>query len=206
MIGQSVVLTAYEMDKNGRNRATDLRWTTTDPRIATIDAQGKLSGLANGRVEVRASTADGIAGALSLRVQPDFSGTWRLTQTIVDCTRLSGEGPSSCRFDLLSHQSLNLTFTEEGSRVDANGFLLREETRVILHGDIEEDGVLSMSGTSDFPAENNHSDISGWQSTVADGVQSGSYVFEGHFSTAFGPQVNVYRATFTGTRWQDRSK
>ena len=200
LVGQTVQLTAYETDKHGRHPATDLSWSSTDSHIASVDSQGNLSGIANGQVEVRVSAADGIAGAVSLRVFPDFSGAWHIAQTIVDCTRLSGEGPSSCRFDVGSHQRLELTLVQTGAEVDATGSLATKDAPIVLHGRIGDDGALLLTGRLDAHFEESYWLIGAWSNKISGATMPGESNFELHFSSAFGPQVNTYRASTTGTR------
>jgi uncharacterized protein YjdB len=131
-----------------RNRR--VRWTSSDPSLATLDETGKLVGRGPGLVQVHAETG-GVTGSDSLTVLPQRSlgplrlaglltlgvavvavGTWAVL------TRLGGpaleappSGPIPTSLSILPGDSLSL---EPGGRV-ALGFLARDETGEELHAD-----------------------------------------------------------------------
>ena len=73
--GQSTTLVATLKDKNGAALAGRvIAWTSSDTRIATIDANGLLAALAAGSTTVTA-TSEGVAGQVTVVVAPPAGST-----------------------------------------------------------------------------------------------------------------------------------
>lgn len=177
-----------------------MSWSVSDPSIARIEQTGDFLGLINGRVDVRATANGGVAGTLGLRVVPDYAGTWQMRDRIADCTRISEEGPSSCRYDIGAGWSYTLTVIQPGVEATATYSRADKNYGGTLSGSVQEDGALLLSGRLEMPG--NYSLVTDWRSTVSDKGLVGEYWVEGHFESAFGPQVNKYRMTSEGIRVQ----
>ena len=69
VVGQSQVVTATVTPADATNRT--LRWTTLNPGIATVDANGRVTGVSQGWATIRVTTLDGtnITRDISVRVQ-----------------------------------------------------------------------------------------------------------------------------------------
>ena len=63
--------------------------------------------------------------------------------------------------------------------------------------------MLVLTGRLDARFEDSYWLISAWSNEISGTTMSGESNFELHFSNAFGPQVNRYRAATSGTRRGD---
>ncbi|MDO6792091.1 RICIN domain-containing protein [Tamlana sp. 1_MG-2023] len=62
------------------NTSTDIIWDTTQPEIITVNANGKLTAVGEGKANVRAKTADGIVETKTIRVTLPASNTVHITK------------------------------------------------------------------------------------------------------------------------------
>jgi glucose/arabinose dehydrogenase len=69
-VGESVQLTATARDRGGAVvEGRTFEWTTMNPTAASVSSTGLVTGLAEGQVEIRAST-EGFTGSVTLTVAP----------------------------------------------------------------------------------------------------------------------------------------
>ncbi|MEP6691841.1 MAG: DNA/RNA non-specific endonuclease [Gemmatimonadaceae bacterium] len=68
--GATKQLTAIGLDAQGRTSATTFTWTTSAPAIATVDANGLVTGVSDGGATITATSANNIAGAATITVAP----------------------------------------------------------------------------------------------------------------------------------------
>lgn len=68
-VGSSVQATATAVDANGHPIPDiALTWTVTNPRVARVDAHGRVTAVSSGTVQVQASAAGGETGAVTVTV------------------------------------------------------------------------------------------------------------------------------------------
>lgn len=66
--GGEQVFTATARDANGNVVKVSFTWTTSDPAVATVDAAGVATGVAEGTATIRAAAPNGVAGQATLTV------------------------------------------------------------------------------------------------------------------------------------------
>ncbi len=108
-----------------------------------------------------------------MRVVPDYAGGWSGWYRIKTCTRLSGPGPSSCRFVESGRFGLRTVLTQDGARLfDILDLLNNFNDRVVetgmVDGAIDPGNVLVISGTTRVidPAESGETTLSQWSTTL----------------------------------------
>jgi starch-binding outer membrane protein, SusD/RagB family len=71
LLGATVQLTATALDENGTPLAVQplFRWLSSNPSVATVDANGLVTSVANGSATITARTAPGLMGGALLSVQ-----------------------------------------------------------------------------------------------------------------------------------------
>ena len=67
-VGKSMTLTATAYPDDATYR--DISWVSSDPAIATVDADGNVTAIASGNVIITATTQDGFAQTHEIRVRP----------------------------------------------------------------------------------------------------------------------------------------
>ena len=70
LVGATTTFTATAKDAANNSVATTFTWASSDPTIATVDANGVATGVAEGAVTITATSANNIAGTAKLSVTP----------------------------------------------------------------------------------------------------------------------------------------
>ena len=68
LVGATTTFTATAKDAANNSVATTFTWASSDPTIATVDANGVATGVAEGAVTITATSANNIAGTAKLSV------------------------------------------------------------------------------------------------------------------------------------------
>ncbi len=89
-VGEAVTFAATASHTDGSS-AQVTEWRSDAPTVATVDAAtGKVTGVGAGTTTIVAAH-DGTSGTMSIKVVPDFGGTWQGEFRINNC---SGSGPA----------------------------------------------------------------------------------------------------------------
>jgi hypothetical protein len=76
-IGQQQTATATGTRDDGTTTPTPAgEWTSEDAAIASVNATGRVSGVANGTTALRFAATGGPSARAALRVAPDYGGIW----------------------------------------------------------------------------------------------------------------------------------
>jgi|GEM_PF-440610 len=73
-IGGSYAFSASAVDADGRATTTTYTWSTSSPAVATVDATGRVTGVAAGTATLRATAANGAYGEASVTVVVEAPG------------------------------------------------------------------------------------------------------------------------------------
>ena len=114
--GSSYLFAATAVDADGRTTPTTFTWSSSNPAVATVDAQGRATGVAIGTATLRATAANGVYGEASLSViaEPPSGGASELVVRVLDIGQgdanlitngtskvIIDGGPDSVRFGVL---------------------------------------------------------------------------------------------------------
>jgi len=75
---------AANMSNGTTQAATNVTWTSDDPSIATVGANGEVGGIANGSATI-AATVNGMRGSKSVRIVSNFGGDWSGAYQVAKC-------------------------------------------------------------------------------------------------------------------------
>jgi beta-lactamase superfamily II metal-dependent hydrolase len=128
-VGAALALSATARDAEGRVTSTAFTWTTTHGGIATVDADGRVTGIAPGTATVRATASNGVyaEAAVTVTAPPPPGSVSELVVRVLDIGQgdanlitngtsrvIIDGGPSEARFGVLL-DSLGLN----GTTIDA---------------------------------------------------------------------------------------
>lgn len=134
-----------------------------------------------------------------IRDPADVAGTWSGTYLVERCTRVSGSGPSYCRFVLGVRRPIALTLHPEPASVGGSFSFLDATGRIGPTGTV--DGLVTSSGHLELSAPirvvdpvnpRNVTTVTDWSLTLSvdETVMTGRFVLDREFVGAFGPQVS----------------
>jgi hypothetical protein len=147
LVGEVVQLTASQSDSSSAIAATNAIWSTSPLTIATVDATGRLIGLANGQAVVTANVANQSA-TIPVRVATRFAGEWVGNYTITGCSRDgSFEIVNLCSALLGTVNPLSWSAIQNKLAV-SNGFSVgSSHVAGTAQGIVADAGTLSWSGS-----------------------------------------------------------
>ena len=158
---------------------TGATWTSTDSSVLTVSGTGIATAGRAGSVLVTAVSGSA-SGSLSLRVVPDYTGTWTGGGTRVQLTCSAGSTTPVCAPGASTSASLSLRVVQIGDQL--TGVLTdsaEPAVQVPLTGTVQADDQLAMSGRIDSPvlAPTLRVEVATLRSSidVALGTMSGSY-------------------------------
>jgi hypothetical protein len=156
-VGTTVALQAFA-GASATGQPVLAEWSTDDGRIATVDRQGRLTGLANGTTTVRA-TFQGEAGAFQVRVAPNFAGDWAGRQRVSGCSHPTDATFCARTYPSGSQWNTRVTLIQARDLVTGTlfspsvpGTTVTPTAHALLSGQIDPSGLLTMVGGSPTPS------------------------------------------------------
>jgi hypothetical protein len=154
-------------------------WASDTPQAATVDATGKVTGVAPGSANIIAKH-DGVWGVKLIRVVADFQGRWDGDYAITSCSE-SGNFTGFCQdFNLGLILPTTMVYTQSRDVVDGTFYL--GSIAAAAHGTQSEGGALALPDMT---------------------MQTGSYkivIGMGNFSVDSSDHMQgTFRATWTTT-------
>jgi hypothetical protein len=145
-IGTSLVLQA-RLTEGTTARTVAADWSSQDGRVAAVDRTGRVTALAAGTTTIRA-VFESNSATLSLRVAPDFAGTWTGPRRVTGCLHPTA-GFCDANYPINRQFATTLTLTQARDRV--TGQLLfsppTASPSAAVSGDIAAGGQLTLAGT-----------------------------------------------------------
>ena len=152
-IGSTTQFEARETLSDGTTRpAASASWSSDKPQVASVSNQGVVNGVTAGEAIISADV-NGARGSLTIRVFPNFGGSWTGTETAVTCVD-SGALTGFCSVGgLVGEEFLHSSsFTQNQASVTA---LLEtnEGQRATMTGSITVDGELRLESAPALPPD-----------------------------------------------------
>lgn len=119
-IGQSVQATGTATLSSGQSQAVTTGWQSDVPSVARVSDAGQVTGVANGRANIFV-VSGGRQGQASLRVVPDYQGTWSGRLEVTSCTQTGSWAQINfCRdFPVGSSDPFGLSLAQSGESLTA---------------------------------------------------------------------------------------
>jgi len=124
-VGLARQLTARGRFSDQSTEVVPVRWLITPNSIATVSDRGEVFGIRLGIATVSAVHDSGLVTAAEVRVvnnpaftfppQDNMTGVWAGDYEVDVCSKVSGSGPSTCRFSLGARLPIRLELTENGT-------------------------------------------------------------------------------------------
>jgi hypothetical protein len=145
-ISQTETLAATASMSDGSSRALAGSWSSDAPAVATVDANGRVTGVGSGDATI-AVDAQGVRATRRLHVIPDYQGRWSGDWRVAGC---AADGDWSrvdfCReLPIGSRDALTVVLTQDRATVSGNADFGGLQGPV--QGSIRADGLLALSGT-----------------------------------------------------------
>jgi hypothetical protein len=194
-LGSTQTLTAVVLS-GGMRRTVAASWSSDTPEVVAVGDDGRVRALNLGRATITANF-ETLTAALPMRVVPDYEGTWSGGYRLVECTRLSGPGPSYCRGFAGAVLPLRMVLTQDGSTLSGRLELYSTTGHELVEagpvqGSIEASGALVLTGvTSSVVSEQpGGTTLSDWNTVLTgDGDQmTGRFVQNRRFQNLWGWQ------------------
>jgi hypothetical protein len=164
LIGHPARLTAQAAYSDGSTRIVAAQWSAAPVEIATVDSTGTLTLLKTGTTAITASF-DGRTATKSLRVLPDYGGTWDGSAQVVACTSRLQE---SCPTWDTGVRRISLWVDQTEDRIHA--FLyISQDRELFVDGSVATDGAMILSGERvepDFSGPYVAIRIGEWRTTI----------------------------------------
>ena len=169
-INQSETFTVTATMSNGSTAAVTATWRSENPAVATVDANGRVTGIGSGETAISAESSGVRATPRTIRVLPDYQGRWSGDWRVAGCTT-DGDWARTdiCRevpVDTLL--SLALVLTQDGDNTSGNVTLA--DVAGPVQGPIRPGGQLSLAGAFTSTDEGIVLDatVADWETTTTD--------------------------------------
>jgi hypothetical protein len=197
LIPSSQTLTATATFSDGSTRVVTPAWTIDDQRVATVDANGRITAVSPGAATLVASF-EGRTTTMPLRAVPNYAGSWSGGYRQVACDAPDTSACHTYPPNVVPPPVLRLTaiLEQRGASVagrieffsnDRSGGVVNVTGAITLEGRLDLDGPYVTNGTT------TQGHIVDWRSTLD---QPGQDVMHGGFSSGWvalsiGPMVHV---------------
>lgn len=203
IVGDAVELRAVATLSDGSSVDVVASWSVDGPGLRLEDAGRRVRGVTAGESTIRAA-AEGMSAETVARVVPRMEGLWSGSFHLVQCQRISGEGPSICKgwtngtigeLQLRFHQQVGTRFAVDVSISFGDHF-------GTLGGSVTPDGALTMDDGDlvSGQAENYLMRFVGLQGNVTPSTVVAKATVELRFPNHWGPQHYSHPATFEARR------
>lgn len=213
-VGAIAQLAARARFSDGTTEAATVTWSVTPNSVATVTTAGQLLGVRLGIATVRAVHSSGLTAAALVNVvasasvpippQSDMSGLWSGQYTLDRCTRVSGDGPDSCRFIEGARRPIALQVSQNGSKLTGQLTIDALVTGPIT-GWRDAFGFHVIFGTLTGTGElaGFSFELTEWDAKTTIALNSLTGTFEGiqrFTAPAAGPQVYIIGGTFVDVK------
>ena len=212
IVGQTTQLTALGIYSDGSTSAVPVSWSVTPASVAVVSDSGSLTALRLGKATVSALHSTGLTAAvrvdvvrdpaISIAASASLAGVWEGNYVVDVCQRVSGDGPSTCRFILGSSRAIRLELSEGDGGL--TGRLTLDDD---ITGDVTgwQDAFTQHVLFGRLASEGDHGprtfELTTWDASAPDGEIAGAFEGVERFTaSATGPQVYLRGGTFVGFR------
>jgi hypothetical protein len=171
LTGLSASYTATASLSDGTMQTVTPTWTSSDPRVGTVDSAGRLDGRAHGSTTVSA-TYQGRDASKTVGVVNNYGGDWEGRYVVTLCHGSCGD-TSWAAFNislLVSHDADDLSTVTTTLSLP---LFIPPDMKASIRGRVTPDGRLSLAGRSDLTDRNGKVvaiNIETWDTTLCDGT------------------------------------
>jgi hypothetical protein len=169
-INQSETFTLTASMSDGSTRTVAGTWRSDSPAVATVDANGRVTGAGSGETVISAESSGLRAAPRTVRVLPDYQGRWSGDWRLASCTT-DGDWTRSdiCR-DVPVGTLLPFGLALTQDRDTAGGTATLDDVVGPVEGSIRLAGHLGVGGTFTFTDEGITIDVTvtDWETTTTD--------------------------------------
>ncbi len=145
-INQSETFTVTATMSNGSTTAVTASWRSENPTVATVDANGRVTGIGSGETAISAESNGVRATPRTIRVLPDYQGRWSGDWRIAGCTTDGDWARTDICRDVPVDSLLNLALVLTQDRDNASGNVTLDDLTGPAQGPIRPGGHLNLAG------------------------------------------------------------
>lgn len=172
---------------DGTSRAVSGTWTSSAASVATVDSSGKATAIASGQATITV-TYSGASATRTIRVVPDYQGSWTGDYTVLSCQDSGGFHQEDWCKTAMADPVVRVTMTLTQTRDTVAGTWTHKLMAGAVQGTIEADGTLALTGIGN--TEGTPINIAGWRTLSTDNKT----------------QTGKYTLTFTSSVWSGSSQ
>ncbi len=161
--------TANAASSDGTTRAVQASWSSDATTVATVDSNGRVTGVGPGESTI-AADYQGTRATRRLRVVPDYQGTWQGGWRLTQCASDGDWSRSTICQDLHNGDVFVLSLTLSQSRASVTGTIDLGDLPGPAQGSIGTGGQLALTSTFTTPIDtvSLETSISNWESLSLD--------------------------------------
>lgn len=153
-IGRSAALTATATFQDGSARAVQATWGTDAPGIATVAADGAVTGVRSGDVTIFADY-QGLRATQRLRVVPNYDGDWSASYQTTSCTETGDWNVGGCEpIDLTTAWRIYVELRQDRTSMTGQLTPYSDLPAVPVTGTVADDGHFTASGSVPYTLPN----------------------------------------------------
>ena len=178
-INQSGTFTATATMSNGSTATVTATWRSENAAVATVDANGRVTGIGSGETAISAESNGVRATPRTIRVLPDYHGRWTGDWRIAGCTADGDWGRTDICREVPVGSLLPFALALTQDRDNASGNVTLDDVAGPVQGPIRPGGQLSLAGafTSTDQGIVLDATIADWETTTTDNQRlSGRFV------------------------------
>jgi hypothetical protein len=169
-IAQSETFTLTATMSDGGTRAVTGTWRSEGPAVATVDSNGRVTGVGSGETAISAESDGARATPRTIRVLPDYQGRWSGDWRLAGCTPDGDWARTDICRDVPVGTLLPFGLTLTQNRDTATGTATLDDVAGPVQGSIRLAGQLGVGGTFTFTDQGITIDVTvtDWETTTTD--------------------------------------
>jgi Bacterial Ig-like domain (group 2) len=181
-INQSETFTVTATMSNGSTSTVTATWRSETPAVATVDANGRVTGVGSGDTTISAEASGVHATPRTIRVLPDYQGRWSGDWRVAGCTTDGDWRRTDICRDVPIDSLLSFALTLTQDRDTASGNVTLDDVAGPVQGPIRSGGHVNLAGAFTSADDGIVLDItvSDWETTTTDNQR-----MTGRFTLAF---------------------
>ena len=155
---------------NGSTATVTATWRSENAAVATVDANGRVTGIGSGETAISAESNGVRATPRTIRVLPDYHGRWTGDWRIAGCTADGDWGRTDICREVPVGSLLPFALALTQDRDNASGNVTLDDVAGPVQGPIRPGGQLSLAGafTSTDQGIVLDATIADWETTTTD--------------------------------------
>ena len=169
-ISQAGTFVATATMSNGSTATVAATWRTDNPAVATVDSNGRVTGVGSGEASISAESNGVRATPRTVRVLPDYHGRWGGDWRVAGCTADGDWARTDICRKVPAGSLLSFALSLSQDRDNTSGNVTLDDVAGPVQGPIRLDGQLNVAGAFTSADEGIVIDttVTEWETTTTD--------------------------------------